>query len=127
MSRVRLIAGVLAVAVLTGGWLLAQDKKDDTTTKLKGSLPPNYKKIGLTDEQVQRIYKIQSDFKPQIDELKGKIKKLTADQDAEVYKVLTDDQKAALKKIILENPKAGGDKKSTTTETKKPEEKKKPQ
>jgi Spy/CpxP family protein refolding chaperone len=119
MLKMRMFAGMLAVAVLTGGWLLAQDKKDGDTpaAKAKGQLPQNWKKIGLTDDQVQKIYKIQGEYRPKIDEAKAKAAALGKEMNEQMVKVLTDEQKVALKKLAETKAGVGGD-------TKKPDDKK---
>ena len=122
------------MAFASTGFLCGDDKpaekKDDTPpVKVKGQLPANWKKLGLTDEQTQKVYKISGDYRSQIEELQGKIKKLQAEERAEMFKVLTDAQKARLKELA--EAKSGADvkpeeKKPTDKkpEEKKPEEKK---
>src|SRR4051812_30711803 len=66
MSKFRMLLGVLLVAFLVGGLALAQEKKDTKDTppaKAKGTLPANWKKLGLTDDQVQKVYQIQADHR----------------------------------------------------------------
>lgn len=106
-----LIAGLF---VLSGG-LVGQDnkakeekkevkkddaKKDDTPTKAKGTLPPNWKKLGLADTQVQEVYKVQNKYNEDIDKLEAKIKELKAARDKEMKAVLTADQKKRLDDIL---------------------------
>ena len=83
MFRASLLALITALVVLSGGLVGQDTKKDDkkldTTTKVekkdeppvkvKGQLPPNWKKLGLTDDQVQRIYKVQNKYDDEIDKL----------------------------------------------------------
>ena len=96
---------VLALAMI--GIASAQDKKpDDKKTddkpppvKLKGYLPQHYKKLGLLDNQLQKIYKIRGETKAKTDELKAKIDKLKADEKEQVEKVLTSDQLKRLREI----------------------------
>jgi len=42
-------------------------KKDDPPVKVKGFLPMNWGKIGLSDDQKQEIYKIQAKYGGEID------------------------------------------------------------
>jgi hypothetical protein len=52
MTRQRvLLTGILAVGLVGGNWLFGQDNQ--TPTRGRGSLPPNYSKLGLSDEQKQ--------------------------------------------------------------------------
>ena len=47
---------VIVLVLFVGGWLVAQDA-------IKGTLPANYGKLGLSDEQKQKVYKIQAEYK----------------------------------------------------------------
>lgn len=104
MFRAGLFALAAALAVLsTDG--IGQDKKDDKKPvepvgKAKGVLPANWKKIGLTDTQVQTVYKIQSKYNDQIDDLTAKIAELKATRDKEMKAVLTPEQKKRLEDIL---------------------------
>jgi hypothetical protein len=111
MTRTRLVIGlgVAALVVLSGGFLLGDDKKPDDP-KVKGTLPPHFKALGLSEEQTQQVYKIQASYKAKIDDLEQKIKDLKAEEKAEREKVLTDAQKAKLKEILLGEDKLPKDK-----------------
>ena len=98
-------SAVLALAMI--GVAYAQDKKPDdkktddkpTPVKLKGYLPQHYKKLGLLDNQLQKVYKIRADTKAKADELNAKIAKLKADEKEQLEKVLTSDQLKRLREI----------------------------
>ncbi len=98
MSRIAMCLLFSALFVLSGG-LVGQEpkkddaKKDDPPVKAKGVLPPNWKKIGLSDDQVQNIYKIQGKYNEEIDKLEAKIKELKGTKDKEMKAVLSADQK----------------------------------
>lgn len=93
-----LFAGLLVLS----GPLVGQDaKKDDPPVKAKGVLPPNWKKIGLTEDQVQTIYKIQGKYNDEIDKLEAKIKDLKTTKDKEMKAVLSADQKKKLEEILV--------------------------
>ncbi len=110
MVRLRFLALLVAFGVLTPA-LAFQDKdsKDDKKEgkkdgkkeppKLKGMLPPNFKKLGLTDKQVQTIYKLQADFKEKTDELKAKLDKLKKEERDKIEAVLSPEQMKRLKEI----------------------------
>ena len=102
-----------AVAFLVGGLSVGQDKKgDDKTeppTKLKGTLPPHWKKLALSEEQVQKVYKIHHDYDTKIGDLKAKMDKLEEDKKAERLKVLNDAQRTLLREILAKE--AGKDEK----------------
>jgi hypothetical protein len=98
----------VALVLMLVGIAPSQDKdapKKDTPgqpdKKYKGVLPANFKKLGLTDAQVQNIYKIQSEYRSKIDDLKKQIDTLKAAEKSEVEKVLSDVQLKRLKEIRL--------------------------
>lgn len=76
-------------------------KKDDPAVKAKGTLPANWKKLGLSDDQVQKIYKVQAKYGEEIDKLEAKIAELKAAMDKERRAILTADQKKRLEEILL--------------------------
>jgi len=103
---------VLVAAFVLSGGLLGQDKTDP---KIKGVLPPNWGKLGLTDEQKQKVYKLEADYKGKIADLQKQIDELKGKEKEDLLKVLSDEQKKRLKDILAD--KAGG------TEKKDPEKK----
>jgi hypothetical protein len=130
MIRCRVLVCLLGVALLAGS-LVAGDTPKPADVKdpaPKGQLPASWKKIGLTDEQVKQIYKIQGDYRPRIEELEQKIKDLRAEELTKEIAVLTDAQKARLKEIAEEklplDPPKKDDKDEKKPDEKKPEEKK---
>lgn len=123
MSRLCGLFVVLTLAMLVAGGSLAQDK---TAPKIKGTLPANWGKLGLTDDQKQKVYKVQADFSQKIADLEKQIKDLKDTEKTEMAKVLTDAQRTRLKELTGKDP--GGDKKTeekkSATEEKKTEPKK---
>jgi hypothetical protein len=106
MTAAVVVVGLALLAVDRG---FSQQEKGDAAPAIKGKLPKNYSKLGLTDEQKQKIFTIEADFNTKIDGLRKQIKTLQAQQRVELEKVLTDDQKAALTRLILQSaPKTGG-------------------
>jgi hypothetical protein len=103
MTRLPGLIGVLALALFIGGALHGQDKKDakDTPAKVKGVLPANWGKLGLSDEQKQKVYKIQGEYGDKIAGLEKQLKELKETEKSEMTKVLTDAQKGLLKEILL--------------------------
>ncbi len=67
--------------------------------KVKGQLPAQFKKLGLRDDQVQKIYKIQTDYRGKGADLEKQLKELKNKEKAEVEAVLTEEQKNRLKEI----------------------------
>lgn len=110
MPRVTLLAVLFgSLLLLSSDGLVGQEaKKDDPKAKkadepvgkFKGFLPPNYKKLGLSEAQVQEIYKIQSKYNTEIDKYEAKIKELKGTRDKEVKGVLTPEQKKRLDDIL---------------------------
>lgn len=78
----------------------AEAKKDDPPAKLKGMLPTNWRKLGLSDGQVQEIYKVQAKYNEEISKHEAEIRKLKAARDKEERAVLTPDQKKRLEEIL---------------------------
>lgn len=114
MFRASLLALFTGLLVLSGG-VVGQDtktkeepkkedkkadKKDEPPAKTKGVLPANWKKVGLTDAQVQDIYKVQAKHNDEIDKLEAKIKEHKATRDKEMKAILTPDQKKRLDDIL---------------------------
>jgi hypothetical protein len=120
MSGSRVLVSVLTLALFGVGGLLAQDAKKDSASKAKGTLPQNWSKLGLSDEQKQKIYTVQAEHKDKIEALEKQISDLKKKQMDEMTKVLTAAQKARLKEIVSE--KVGADDK-TEEKPKKPSDK----
>jgi hypothetical protein len=113
MFRLRLLVltcafGVLLAANNVG---VGQDAKKDSKEmkeskkdvkeakpegKVRGQLPQNWGKLGLSDDQKQTVYKTRAKFGDQIDELEAKIKAIKADEKKELEKILTPEQKKRL-------------------------------
>jgi Spy/CpxP family protein refolding chaperone len=114
----RLFALLAAFALSAAGFAQtpakpADPKKDDAKKEepkvVKGQLPQNWKMLGLTDKQVQEIYKLQGKYNDEIDTLEAKIKELKEKMSKERLEVLTAEQKKRLEEILKD--KAGtGDK-----------------
>jgi hypothetical protein len=90
----RLWGGVLVLVLALMGAAYSQD-----TPKLKGTLPQNYGKIGLTDVQKQSVYKIRADYRGKIEQLQKQIAKLKMEEKEALEKVLTPEQLKRLKEI----------------------------
>jgi hypothetical protein len=100
MARIHIGVTLLALAVLGAAYQdKDKDKKGEEPTKLKGQLPPYFKKVGLSDEQVQKVYKIRNDYKVKMDDLKKKMDQLKADEKDAMEKVLTSTQLKRLKEL----------------------------
>jgi hypothetical protein len=102
----RYVTYALFVGLVLGGMSFAQDSKkgatkDDTrpSARLRGQLPPNYRQLGLSEEQRQSIYKIQNEFSDKIEDLEKQIEKLKTERGRAYVKVLTKAQKDRLDEI----------------------------
>jgi len=101
MLRTSLFALLGGALILSGG-VVGQDakKNDNPPVKIKGMLPANWSKIGLTNDQKQEIYKIQGKYGSEIDKLEAKIKELKSSRDKEMKAVLSADQKKRLDDVL---------------------------
>lgn len=107
MLRLSMLALLGGLLTLSGG-VVGQDtkkekvkveKKDTAPARVKGMLPANWGKIGLSADQKQEIYKIQAKYNGEIDKLEAKIKEIRANRDKEMKAVLTADQQKKLNEI----------------------------
>ncbi|QEL19663.1 hypothetical protein PX52LOC_06740 [Limnoglobus roseus] len=98
-----------------GSTLVGQDAKKDgekpkdpTATKVKGQLPSGWAKIGLTDQQKQKVYTIDAKYDDEIAQLTEKIKEFKDKKKKEQLEVLTAEQKKRLEDNLKKS--AGTDK-----------------
>ena len=123
MSRALRVCGfaILGLALLVGtGTTQDKDKKTDKKDeKKKDTLPPFFKGLSLTDEQVKKIGEVQADYKaklaePQkaIAELNKKVGELNKQQTADIFKVLTPSQKTKYDEEVANSKKKKDDKKT---------------
>lgn len=113
----RWIVALAAVFAVTAAGFAQAPKPDDKPAETKkeepkkerGVLPMFWKQLGLTDDQVQKVYKVQNKYGDEIDALEAKIKELKDKMAKERSEVLTAEQKKRLEEILKD--KAGtGDK-----------------
>ncbi len=117
MFRKSAMLGILAVIIGAGGWLFGQDDKPARGRK---ALPTYWTKIGLSDEQKQKVYAIQAEYGAKIDALQQQLKAVQRQERVEMEKVLTNGQKARLREIVASKVLVDPGK-----DEKKPDEKKK--
>jgi TolA-binding protein len=117
MSRLRLIPLLLVAALFGASGGFSQEKKEpakdvkeskekeskekEPAVKFKGSLPSRWGQIGLSEDQKQHVYKIQSQYRDEIDKLQAKIEELKSQQKKEMEKLLTEEQKKRLRELLL--------------------------
>lgn len=73
-------------------------KKDEV--KARGQLPSGWGKLGLSEEQKQKVYKLQNKYGEQIDKLEAQIKELKEKLTKERLEILTPEQKKRLRELI---------------------------
>src|SRR4051812_34092563 len=88
MSRVR-VAALALVVTCAAGWLHGADQTDKKAPPRKVILPAYFKKLGLTDKQVQDIGKVQDDYKAKTQALRRQLQELREKEKAATEKVLT--------------------------------------
>ena len=106
MRRLRLLVVAGALVAIGSPWVAGQDKgkdaksKEPPPAKLKGQLPPNWGKLGLSEDQKQKVYEVQGKYHKDLEELRKKMDELKDKEKKDLEEVLTKDQKAKLKDII---------------------------
>ena len=104
MKQLKFVAVAFLLAGLCSPWAAgnpADDKSDKAPdAKMRGTLPPNWGKLSLSEKQKQDIYKIQNDAHAKIDALQKQIDDAKAAERKDMEKVLTPAQKERLKEIL---------------------------
>ena len=102
MHRLPIIFGMvmLGLALLVSAGASQDAKKEEKKEekkkepgKSKGMLPQGFKDLGLSKEQIGKVYSIQADYKVKHVELDKKIKELKSQESQEIFKVLSDEQR----------------------------------
>lgn len=97
MKLARTFLVVALFGLLTVGTIVGQEKG-----KAKGQLPQGWSKLGLSDEQKQKVYEIQTKYKAKIEDLEKQIQAAKDQQRKEELGVLSDAQKKKLKDMLAE-------------------------
>jgi hypothetical protein len=87
-----LLALPLAVAAL------ADDKKADPPPK--GTLPKEWRRLGLTDQQKADAYALEAKYKPRIAELEAQVAALKDEEHKALLALLTDEQRKRLDQLL---------------------------
>lgn len=77
-------------------------KTEESETKSGQRLPNNYGKLGLSDEQRQKIYGIQAGYRQRIESLLQELEDLRNQETLEIQSTLTSAQQAELLKLLEE-------------------------
>jgi Spy/CpxP family protein refolding chaperone len=88
------VIGATALTLALLGLARSQEKPDDK--KPAPQLPAFYKKLNLTEEQKEKIFKIRADAKKKVDALALEIKKIWTKEKADNEAVLTPEQRKLL-------------------------------
>jgi len=112
---------ILTVAIITVqlgvNFVGAQEQKP--TVKRRGPLPANYGKLGVSDEQREKMYDIQEEYDAKIAPLRDQIKNLLKERDSALGDQLTPGQLLRLKELKAEARKRS--QKPLTEQEPKPE------
>jgi hypothetical protein len=101
MRSLRVVAVAVALVVVSSPWVVGDDApKKEPAPKMRGQLPPNWAKLGLSDEQKQKVYEAQNKYRAKIDALKKQIAELQDQEKKDMEAVLTSAQKARLREIV---------------------------
>jgi hypothetical protein len=116
MKPVRMVVAALGLAFVTSPWVVGDEpaKVKDPAPRMRGQLPQNWGKLGLSDEQKQKVYEVQTRLRAKIDALEKQMAELKDQQKKEMEGILTTAQKARLREIIAGKVPADG-----ATDTKK--------
>lgn len=113
MIVLRAVTMLIALVLFSGTGVFSQEKKDSAKEppketkeigKAKGQLPPNWSKLGLSDQQKQEVYKTRAKYSDQIKKLQEQIDGLKADEKKDLDKILTSEQKKRLVEIVTGEP-----------------------
>ncbi len=72
--------------------------------KYKGTLPANWKKLNLSNEQMAKVYDIRKEAKVKVMDLQKQIDTIKTKEKADMFAVLTAEQKTKLTKILSGEP-----------------------
>lgn len=92
--------GILSLVLITESGF-SQDGKKDKEGKAKGMLPPGFKDLNLSKEQISKIYSVQGDFKAKRKKLDEEGVKLKTEERTEIMKLLTEEQKQLFLKLSV--------------------------
>lgn len=96
---------LLVLATSTQSQEMSPGKTGDSGGKTVNRLPNNYGKLGLNDEQRQKIYAIQADYRSRIDSLISELEDLRNQEILEIQGTLTSAQQTELMRLLEESRK----------------------
>jgi hypothetical protein len=86
--------GILGLALVVGTGFSGDTKKDKDTKEKAPNLPPGWKALMLSKDQLVKVHGIMGDYNGKIVALQRKIDELKSAEKSDMIKVLTDEQKA---------------------------------
>lgn len=107
--------------VLVLGSIVGDNSANAQKKKIRGRLPTYWRQLGLSKDQVTKVYKIQADYGAKVKALQDQIKQLNSEEKGKLLEVLTDNQKKRLREIYLK--KAGFDPLAPKEKDKSPKDK----
>src|SRR5262249_3923893 len=94
------VLGATALTLALLGLSHSQEKPDDKTpAKPRPKLPSFYKKLSLSEEQREKIFKIRAEARKKVEALQVEIGKIQAKERADNEAVLTPEQRKLLQEI----------------------------
>lgn len=102
---------VFGLLILVGANLRGQDetepaantpsaaKPEAAEEERRGPLPTYFGKIGVSDEQREKLYDVQEEYEARLEELRQQLKALVRERDAKLESLLTPGQKLRLKEL----------------------------
>jgi hypothetical protein len=85
--------------VVLAAVLVVAGRADEPVVVVKRSLPPGFRKLGLSADQTKEIYRVRGSYQVKIQELQAKIEQLKKEEKAALVGLLTPEQKQRLREI----------------------------
>jgi len=79
---------------------MALQAEDKVEPKARGQLYPKWRELGLSKDQIEKVYRIRSEHQAKVAKLQAEIDKLKKEERAEAEKILTPAQKQRLKELL---------------------------
>lgn len=108
MKRLGLGLSAVLVALAVSVPLFSQEKAEPAKTEAKGParrLPNNFGKLGLSDEQKEKVYAVQAKYAEEIARLQKQLADARAKVKVETEALLTAEQKTKLAEFVAATQK----------------------
>ena len=97
-----MILSAILVCMLAPYLLLAQEGDAKPQQERRGPLPTFFGKLGVGDDQREKMYALQNEYEKKLKPLRDEIKKLIAERDQKLEDMLTEGQKLRLSELKQE-------------------------